>query len=65
MGQSEEVWGFAFHVRGGDAAAIVADILERLGLRACDFNSSTGFFEREEAAASLGRWREYRDRAMS
>jgi len=62
MGDTEECMGFAFHVRGGDAAAfVVSDILECLGLRAFDPSSETGLFEIGLGALdALQRWRRYR-----
>jgi hypothetical protein len=58
----DPVDSFAFHVRGGDlAVGVIADILERLRLRAIDPQSDTGLFEPGTAAASLRRWRAYRD----
>ncbi len=64
LGASEEVEGFAFHVRGSDTgAAVVADILEKLKLRA--FDTTTGeFFNRQAAASSLAKWREYLARTL-
>ena len=64
LGEGEVVQGFAFHVRGGDAAAgLVADILESLGLRA--FDMTTGeFFDPLHATESLRQWRSYRNRVV-
>ena len=65
IGNEDPVRGFAFHVRGGDlAVGIVADVLERLGLRALDPGSGSGFFERGAAVASLTAWRDYRSRVL-
>jgi hypothetical protein len=63
IGNLEQVESFAFHVRGGDLAAIVvADILRHLGLRALDPSSPSGIFELDgDPAAGLRRWRDYRD----
>jgi hypothetical protein len=63
LGKKEEVDGFAFHIRGGDMAAfVVADILERLGLRAFDTGSDTGLFSiGPDGSAGQKRWRAYRD----
>ena len=63
MGDQEEVNSFAFHVRGGDLAAlVVADILRHLGFRAFDPNSPTGMFDLDrDPSAGLRRWRNYRD----
>ena len=47
------------------AAGVVADILDRLGLRAIDTGRDDGgFFDPAEAVASLQRWREYRNRVL-
>jgi len=65
LGESDPVESFALHVRGDDAAAFVADLLEYLGYRALDPQSPSGFFEPGAVAAgSLKRWREYRDRLV-
>ena len=63
MGNLEQVESFAFHVRGGDLAAIVvADILRHLGYRALDPSSPSGIFEPDgDPAAGLRRWRDHRD----
>lgn len=63
MGEDEVVESFAFHVRGGDLAAIVvSDVLEHLGFRAFDPSSDSGMFEPgPPAAEGLRRWRAYRD----
>ena len=67
MGNLEELHGFAFHIRGGDQAAfVVADILEHLGLRAFDPSSESGIFKLDEDALSgLHRWRAYRDQIVA
>ena len=59
----EECRGFAFHVRGGDAAIGVIDaILRRLNLRAIDPGSDTGFFVAgTEASRSFEMWGKHRD----
>ena len=67
VGGEEKCNSFALHVRGADAAiGAVAAILEQLGLRGLDPQSSaTGFFAAdEEAIKSFARWRAYRDRAV-
>ena len=63
---SDELVGFALHVRGDDAAAaFVSDLLTYLGYRALDPQSETGLFEPGRVAqASMRRWREYRDRVV-
>jgi hypothetical protein len=63
MGDKEDLKGFAFHVRGGgNAALVVADILNHLGLRALDPSSETGIFGvAEDAQSSMRKWRIYRN----
>jgi len=66
VGKDEQVRSIALHVRGGDdAAGVVADILERLGLRGLDPQSDTGIFDRSSAVESLKRWRAFRDKAVA
>jgi hypothetical protein len=65
IGNGEILESFAFHVRGGDlAAAVVADILQELGLRALDPSSETGIFDPTTAKESLQRWRKYRNQII-
>jgi len=66
MGDDEDVTGFAFHVReGDDAAFLVADVLDHLGLRAFDPSSETGIFGvAEDPRSSLRKWRMYRDHVL-
>lgn len=65
MGNAELVDSFAFHVRGGDAAAgLVAEVLRVLGLRALD-TTLGDFFRPESAVESLRKWRAYRDYVVS
>jgi hypothetical protein len=61
-----EISGFAFHVRGGDEAAfVIADILQYLGLRAFDPNSDTGIFSLHgDSLAGFQRWRSYRNQVV-
>jgi hypothetical protein len=63
LGDLEQVSDFAFHVRGGDPAAIVvADILRHLGYRAFDPSSPSGIFDLDGGSAnSFRQWRNYRD----
>jgi hypothetical protein len=66
IGDSEACHHFAFHVRGGDAAAgVVAAILEHLGLRAVDSQSGDFFVAGPEAIESLRKWRAYRDQIVA
>jgi hypothetical protein len=64
MGDDEEVQCVAFFVRGSDVAAgLISQILTHLKLRALD--SGTGeFFDHQNAAEGLRRWRQYRDRIV-
>jgi hypothetical protein len=62
LGPDEECRSFAFHVRGGDAAAgVVAAILQKLNLRALDSQTGEFFVAGHEAIESFGRWKKYRD----
>jgi len=67
ISSKEEINGFAFYVRGGDQAALViADILEHLGLRAFDPSSETGIFNIDgDSLAAFQRWREYRGQVVA
>ncbi|HEY3898268.1 MAG TPA: hypothetical protein VGM54_06630 [Chthoniobacter sp.] len=61
----DPLYSFAFHIRGGDCSAgVVADILQRLQLRAIDPASDSGIFDSSKAAESLQRWQQYRDRVL-
>jgi len=62
----EEIESFAFHASGGDAAAaVIADILAHLRLRALDPSSPSGLFSPgPQAAEAMRRWRAYRDRVV-
>ena len=65
IGNEEECRGFAFHVRGGDAAAgVVAAILQHLNLRALDSQKRDFFVAGEEALESFQKWRAYRNRVI-
>jgi hypothetical protein len=63
MGEDEHVKSFAFHVRGGDQAAfVISDVLEHLGLRAFDPASESGIFGVDaDVTSGLRGWRNYRD----
>jgi hypothetical protein len=66
IGHEVPLMGFAFHVRGGDkSAGFIADILDRLNLRAFDPGSDSGIFDIVTARRSLERWRAYRDGVIS
>jgi hypothetical protein len=61
----EECKGFAFHVRGGDAAVgVVTAILKHLNLRALDVQRGDFFVAGEEAIKSFQKWRAYRDQVI-
>lgn len=66
LGDEAVVKGFAFHVRGGGAAAaVVSDVLKHLGFRAFDTASENGMFEPgAHAEESMRRWRAYRDTVL-
>ncbi len=63
IGTEEECRHLAFHVYGGgEAADVVAAILEHLGLRALDPLQPGGLFvARPQARASFARWQAYRN----
>ncbi|HET6576127.1 MAG TPA: hypothetical protein VFG68_21170 [Fimbriiglobus sp.] len=62
LANREDLDVIAFFVRGGgEAAAVVAGILQPLGLRALDSSSETGLFDFAYTTDSLARWRRYRD----
>ena len=62
MGESEGVDSIMLHVRGGgEAARFVANLLDRLQLRAIDC-SLGDFFSAPEAALSFEEWQAFRDR---
>lgn len=64
ISETDPVKNFAFHVRGSsEAAQVVADILDRLGLLALDPGAPGGIFSREAAEGSMTGWRDYRDGA--
>lgn len=59
------ITGFAFHVRGGDAAVgVVAAILDSLNLRAFDAQTGDFFKPGPEALRSFRAWRAFRDRVV-
>lgn len=62
IGSEEDCDGFAFHVRGGDAAVgIIAAILQHLKLRAVDSQTGDFFIAGPKAIEAFGKWRTYRD----
>ena len=65
LSAEESLDGFAFHIHGGDySAGVVADILQRLHLRAFDPASDTGIFDSSQAADSLHRSQLYRTHVL-
>jgi hypothetical protein len=65
LGTDDPLDSFAFHVHGGDCSAgVVADILDRLQLRAFDPASDSGIFDPSRAAESFHRWQEYRNHVL-
>jgi hypothetical protein len=62
IGTKEDCEGFAFHIRGRDAAVgAVAAILQHLKLRALDSQTGDFFVGGAEANDSFRKWRAYRD----
>ncbi len=62
IGEEDPSNGFALHIRGGgEAAGFVADVLQRLGVRALDPSSDSGFFDLEKSAGGFRKWKAYRD----
>jgi hypothetical protein len=65
IGTNEDCHGFAFHVRGGDAAVgVVAAVLEHMKLRALDSQTGEFFVSGPEAIESFRKWRAYRDQVV-
>jgi len=66
IGAEDPSNGFALHVRGGEqAAGFVAEVVTRLGVRALDPCSDTGFFDPEKCKESFLKWKAYRDHVIS
>lgn len=66
IGAKEDCDGFAFHIRGADAAVdVVAAILQHLKLRALDSQTGDFFVAGAEAIDSFRKWRAYRDHATN
>jgi hypothetical protein len=62
IGTKEDCDGFAFHVRGGDAAVgVVAGILQHLELRALDSQTGEFFAPSTGAIDNFRKWQAYRD----
>jgi hypothetical protein len=53
LANDEQLSGFAFHIAGGgiEAERLIAQILERLGLRALDTASASGLFTNQDLCA--------------
>jgi hypothetical protein len=67
LGSTEELRGFAMHVRGDERAqSVVAHILGELGMRALDPLSPSGLFEPDPVlrSESFSRWQSYRSYAV-
>ena len=67
LGSSEELQGFAMHVRGEERApSVVAHILGELGMRALDPSSPSGLFEQDPIlrSESFAQWQSYRSRVV-
>jgi hypothetical protein len=65
IGTSDECFGFALHVRGGDEAfGVVAAILQGLSLRALDPQAGGFFVANPAALESFRKWRAYRDQVV-
>jgi hypothetical protein len=61
IGPESPLTMFALHIRGGDnAIGFVAELLDKLKLRAFDPGSDSGIFDPAGSAESLARWRTYR-----
>jgi hypothetical protein len=66
LGADGTLDGFAFHVRGGDAAAgVVAAILDHLKLRAVETGDGDFFEAGPKALEAFGKWRAFRDRVVN
>ena len=61
--EEEDLGGFAFFVRGvnPDVITLIADILDRLKLRA---TTTSGFFRRGSSIRSFERWQAYRNQVI-
>ena len=63
--EADPVKSFAFHVRGGEhSIGAIAEILNRLGLRAFDPGAQRGIFDPSTSVESLAHWQAYRDRVV-
>lgn len=66
IGTEDPSKGFALHVRGGEeAVGFVGEILQRLGVRALDVCSETGFFDRVKSQESFRKWTTYRNHVVA
>jgi hypothetical protein len=65
MGKNEDCDGFSLHVRGADeAVAVVAGILDGLGIRGIDAQTAEFFVSGPTAIESFQSWRSYRDKSV-
>jgi hypothetical protein len=54
--------GFALHIRGGEhVLGFVHELFTRLGVRALDPSSDSGFFDMEKSHAGFQKWQAYRN----
>jgi len=61
MGEDEEIYSFAMHVRGNELAiSCIWNILSELKLKAAD-GSSPNFFGIEQSKMDMKKWIEYRN----
>ena len=66
IGPEDDCSGFAFHVRGGDAAiGVIAAILQQLKLRAVDSQTGDFFVADGTAVDAFHKWRAYRDQVVN
>ena len=65
LGKEENCESVAFHVRGGEAAiGVVAGLLDHLGIRAVDCQTSEFFVADTSAIESFRKWRAFRDQIV-
>ena len=65
MGEDEELFSFAMHVRGNELAVpCIANILSALGLKAAD-GSTPNFFDIEVAKEDMAKWMAFRNQLLN
>ena len=65
MGESEELYSFAMHVRGSELAIpCIGNILSELNLDAAD-GATPLFFDVEKSKENFHRWKTYRDKILN